>query len=333
MRNPVSADTTVGTQQKLPHNRTLRGHPVHRSRLFSSNVLVLYLFLVPALVATLLFSYLPMFSNYIAFLDYNFNKGWFGLGSRFVGFANFAKFLTDPKFYALMQRTLVYSVTMMALTFPLPLVIALMFNELRGAIFKRTIQTISYVPHFVSWVTVSGLVYLFLSSDRSGLVNNLIQFFNPNAQRVSFMGYAKNFLPLMVITEIWKEAGWGTILYLAALATIEPQLYEAARVDGAGRFRCLWHVTLPGLMPTMSILLIFALGGLFGTNFDQVFNMQNRAIRMDTNTIGVYVYYQGMESGNYAYSAAVGLFQGLISFILIMSTNAVTKRLNNVGII
>lgn len=297
------------------------------------NIRVLYLFLVPAIALTFIFAYLPMFSNYIAFLDYDFNKGWFGFGSKFVGFDNFSKFLNDPKFYKLVGRTVLYSVTMMIATFPAPLLLALMLNELRGERFKRIVQTSSYIPHFVSWVTVAGLFYMFLTVDATGLINNIRQLFDPGAERISFMQDSKNFLPLLVISEVWKETGWGTILYLAALTGIDPQQYEAAQVDGASRFQRLRFITLPGLVPTMCILLIFSLSGLVATNFDQVFNMQNKMIRLDTDTIGVYTYYQGLVSGQYAYSAAVGLFQGLVSFVLIMLTNATTKRLSNVGII
>nr|WP_240546109.1 ABC transporter permease subunit [Paenibacillus artemisiicola] len=221
----------------------------------------------------------------------------------------------------------------MVATFPAPLILALLLNELRGERFKKIVQTTSYIPHFVSWVTVAGLFYLFLTVDATGLVNNIRQFFDPGAERISFMQDAHNFLPVLVISEIWKETGWGTILYLAALTTIDPQQYEAAQVDGASRFQRLRYITLPGLVPTMCILLIFSLSGLLATNFDQVFNLQNKMIRLDTDTIGVYTYYQGLVSGQYSYSAAVGLFQGLVSFILIMATNATTKRLSNVGII
>jgi ABC-type polysaccharide transport system, permease component len=307
--------------------------PKKRQSIKAHNIHVLYLFLLPAIVLTFVFSYLPMFSNYIAFLDYDFNKGWFGFGSKFVGFDNFKKFLYDPNFYHLMGRTMLYSVTMMVATFTAPLVLALMLNELLSERFKRMVQTSSYIPHFVSWVTVAGLFYMFLTVDATGIVNNLRQLIDPDATRISYMQDAKNFLPVLVISEVWKETGWGTILYLAALTGIDPQQYEAAQVDGASRLQRLLYITLPGLTPTMCILLIFSLSGLFSTNFDQVFNMQNKMIRMETDTIGVYTYYQGLVSGQYAYSAAVGLFQGLISFILIMLTNAITKRLSNVGII
>ncbi|UVI33209.1 ABC transporter permease [Paenibacillus spongiae] len=314
-------------------NQNISVNPKRKKSLQKQNIWVLYVFLIPAVVLTLIFAYLPMFSNYIAFLDYDFNKGWFGFGSEFVGFDNFAKFLNDDKFYELMGRTLLYSVTMMVTTFPAPLILALLLNELRGRLFKKFVQTTSYIPHFVSWVTVAGLFYMFLTVDATGIVNNLRQLIDPSAERISFMQDASNFLPVLVISEVWKETGWGTILYLAALSGIDPQQYEAAQVDGANRFQRLLYITLPGLIPTMCILLIFQLSGLFATNFDQVFNMQNKMIRLDTDTIGVYTYYQGLVSGQYSYSAAVGLFQGVISFILIMLTNYTTKRLSNVGII
>ncbi|WP_054027343.1 ABC transporter permease [Bacillus sp. FJAT-28004] len=321
----------MDTFKSTMHDGTL--NQKKRKSLKAHNIHVLYLFLLPAIVLTVIFAYLPMFSNYIAFLDYDFNKGWFGFGSKFIGFDNFEKFLNDPGFYQLMGRTLLYSVTMMLATFPAPLILALMLNELRSERFRKLVQTSSYIPHFVSWVTVAGLFYMFLTVDPTGLVNNIRQLIDPEATRISYMQDSNNFLSVLVISEVWKETGWGTILYLAALTSIDPQQYEAAQVDGASRFQRLLYITLPGLVPTMCILLIFSLSGLFATNFDQVFNLQNKMIRLDTDTIGVYTYYQGLVSGQYAYSAAVGLFQGLIAFVLIMVTNYTTKRLSNVGII
>lgn len=306
------------------------GRKVRSPRLKFANIQVLYLFLAPALLLTLIFGYLPMFSNIIAFMDYKITNPMFGLASPFVGFKWFS-FLKEGWFYEIAGRTVLYSFMTLLFGFPASLILALLFNELRSQVFKKVVQTISYVPNFVSWVTTAGLVYLFLSVDSTGLVNNIAQsvFHLP---RQSFMQNPNAFLPILIVTNLWKNVGWGTILYMAALSTIDEQIYEAAEVDGAGRWAKLVHITLPGLIPTFCILLIFALGGLFSVNFDQVFNLQNSVIRQDVMTINLYTYYNGIVNGNYPISTAVGLFQGVVSFILIYSVNKVTRRLADTGI-
>lgn len=292
---------------------------------------MLYMFLVPAVLVVFLFQYLPMFSNYIAFLDYKFNNGWFGLASPFVGFKNFA-FITQPSFWTLVGRTLLYSVTILFFSFPGPLILALLLNEIQFSNFKKFVQTVSYIPHFVSWVTVAGLFYLFLSTDRSGIVNNIMENLF-NKPRVSYMQDSSYFLLFLVVSQVWKEIGWGTILYLAALTTVDPQLYEASMVDGATRWQRCLYITLPSLMSTTSIILIFSCGSIFSSNFDQVFNMQNVQIRSQTDTINVHTYYRGVINQQYSYAAAVGLFQGLVSFVLVMLTNTLSKSLTDTGII
>lgn len=294
------------------------------------SIWMLYAFLVPAVVLTFLFNYLPMISNYIAFLDYDITNGWMGFGSPFVGLKNFS-FLQDPWFYELAGRTVLYSFVGIVAGFPAPLVIALLLNELKNIKFKKFVQTVSYIPHFVSWTTIAGLLYIFLSTDTTGLVNNIkIALFG--GERYLYMQDSFLFLPIATISGIWKELGWGTILYLAAITGIDPQQYEAAEVDGATRWQRMLHVTLPGLIPTLCILLIFSLGGLFTTNFDQIFNLQNDVIREATNTINVYTYYAGVRGQQYSLSTAVGLFQGLVSFVLISLTNYATKKLSEVAL-
>lgn len=305
---------------------------VHKERLrwsFFRRCIPLYIFLLPACCIVILFQYLPMFSNYMAFLDYDFNQGWFGMASPFVGLANF-DFVITSSFWTMAGRTVLYSFTLMLFSFPLSLVLALLINEVRNETFKKVVQTLTYVPHFVSWVTVAGLFYLFLSTDRSGLVNNILELFGK--ERYSYMQDANYFLPFLVISQTWKEIGWGTIIYLASLAGIDPQMYEAAMVDGASRWKQCWHITLPCLLPTTSVLLIFALGKMFTSNFDQIFNMQNSLIRSKTDTLNIHTYYRGVVYQQYAYAAAVGLFQGLISLLLVLATNYATKKLSDTGV-
>ncbi|RAP76582.1 ABC transporter permease [Paenibacillus montanisoli] len=296
-----------------------------------SSQFILHVFLLPAVVLTLLFNYLPMFSNVIAFMEYDIFAGWMGLGSKWVGFDNFA-FLQEDWFYELAMRTLFYSASMLLFSFPASLILALLLNELRNQTFKKFAQTISYVPHFVSWVTVASLIYIFLSVDISGLVNNLkVALFG--GERILYMQQSEYFLPVMIISQVWKEIGWGSILYLAAISTIDPQLYEAATVDGAGRWRQLLHITLPGLVPTTIVLMIFSLGGLFSGNFDQIFNLQNQVIQEKTNIISTYTYYRGVKGAEYSIATAVGLFSGVISFILLKIANFTGKKIGDTSII
>lgn len=291
---------------------------------------VLYLMLLPGMVLTFLFSYLPMFSNVIAFMDYSLFKGWMGLGSPWVGFENF-DFIDEPWFRELVVRTLYYNLGMLLFSFPASLILALLLNELRRQKLMKTIQSILYIPHFVSWVTVAGLFYIFLSIDVSGIVNNVLESAF-GAERKVFMQDPGLFLPVLIISQIWKEVGWGSILYLAAMTTINPQLYEAAEVDGAGRWKQMVHITMPTLVPTTVILLIFSLAGVIGGNFDQIFNLQNQVIQEQTNIINTFTYYRGIVEGRYSFAAAVGLFQGLVSFCLLYLANYAGKKASNTAI-
>ena len=291
---------------------------------------VLYFFLLPAVGFTFLFAYLPLFINVIAFMDYSLLKGWLGLGSPWVGFKWFQRFLTNPDFPVIAWRTITYSLVKLAFSFPAPIILALLLNELRSQAFKRTVQTISYLPFFVSWVTVSSLLYLFLSLSSTGLVNNALELLG--AKRIPFMSKARYFLPVLVVSDLWKGTGWGSIIYLAAIVSIEQQLYEAARIDGAGRWKQMRYITLPGIMPATVILLILTAGGIFNANFDQMFTLQNDVIRADTHVINTYSYYIGIESRKFSLGTAINLFQGVINFILVWTTNYLSKRIRGTGL-
>ena len=289
----------------------------------------LYIGLLPSFVLTLIFSYVPMFGNVIAFMDYKMFNGWMGLNSPFVGLKNFS-FVMDPVFWDLALRTIWYSVTGLIFGFPSSLILALLINEIRSLRFKRVVQTISYVPHFVSWITIASLIYIFVSIDEYGLINNImVALFG--GERISYMQHVEFFLPILIISGIWKGVGWGTIVYLASISGIDPTMYEAAQIDGAGRLKQVMYITMPSILPTTCILLIFSIGGLFSSNFEQIFALQNDVIRNQTNTINVYVYYKGLMEGKYSLSTAVGLFQGLISFILVRGSNFISKKVADIG--
>ena len=291
----------------------------------------LYIFIVPAIVVTILFSYLPMFSNIIAFMDYDIGKGWMGLSSPFVGLKWFEKIFTDPYFLSLIWRTFFYSVILLVVGFPSPLILALLINEVRSKTYKKVIQTVSYLPRFVSWVTMASLIYIFLSTDSAGIINNLKQLVF-GGERIIFFKDPANFPFILAISHLFKTTGWGSIIYLAAISSLDVQLYEAAKIDGAGRFKQFIHITFPGILPTTVIMIIFALGGLFSTGFDQIFNLQNRVIQTDTNTINTYSYYMGVRAGEYSTATAIGLFQGVVNCITLLMANYFSKKITKYGL-
>jgi putative aldouronate transport system permease protein len=291
----------------------------------------LYVFILPAVLVTFFFAYLPMFSNVVAFMDYDLTKGWFGLASPFVGLRWFVKIFRDPSFYQLVWRTLFYSVVVLVFTVPAPFILAMLINEVGSSAFKRTVQTISYLPHFISWVTVASLMYLFLSTDTSGIVNDIKQIVF-GGQRIIFMKYPANFPWLLMVSSTFKETGWGSIVYLAAIASLDVELYEAAMIDGAGRWKQFRYITFPGVLPTTMILVIFAMAGLLSSNFDQIYNLQNPIIQMDTNTINMYTYYEGVTGRHYSIAAAVGLFQGAVNCLMLLTANKVSKMLTEYGL-
>jgi putative aldouronate transport system permease protein len=291
---------------------------------------VLYLLLLPAIGFTFVFYYMPMAMNVVAFMDYKITAGWLGLGSKWVGFYQFKRFLTDPDFYNVALRTVVYAVAKLAFSFPAPIILALLLNELRNEAYKRTVQTISYLPFFVSWVTVGGLIYMFLSVSSSGIINNVIEAFG--GKRILFMSKPQYFLPVLVVSTLWKGVGLGSIIYLATIASIEQQLYEAARIDGANRWKQLRFITLPGIMPAVIILLILNAGSLFSADFDQMINLQNGVIQLDTDVINTYSFYVGVMQRRYAEGTAISLFQAVINFALVWCTNLVAKKVRGAGL-
>lgn len=291
---------------------------------------VLYLMLLPAVGFTLVFSYLPMAMNVIAFMDYKLTSGWLGLGSRWVGFANFKRFLGDPVFYEVTLRTVAYAAAKLAISFPAPIILALLLNEVRNQAFKRTVQTIAYLPYFVSWVTVAGLIYMFLSISSTGIINSGIAFLG--GKKILFMSRSRYFLPVMLFGTVWKGVGLGSIIYLATIASIEQQLYEAARIDGAGRWKQLLNITIPGIMPAIIILLILNAGSIFSADFDQMVNLQNDVIQTDTDVINVYSFHVGVAQRRYGLGTAISLFQAVINFTLVWLTNFVAKKVRGTGL-
>ena len=290
----------------------------------------LYLFLAPAILATLIFAYLPMFTNYIAFTKYVPYHGWMGMASEFIGLDNFKELLSNADFWRIVGRTIYYSALITVVTFPASIIFALLLNEVRNMAYKRTVQTVSYLPHFVSWVTIASLFYLFMSTDTVGIINNIRELFG--FERVSIMADSGNFPIVLALSSLYKGLGWGSIIYLAAISGVDPQLYEAARIDGASRFQQALNITIPTILPTIALMLVMSMGSLFGSNFDQVFNLQNTLIAPDTNTIATYSYTVTLVKSRFAAGATIGLFQGAVNAVFLLGSDKLSKKLSGYGL-
>ena len=281
---------------------------------------------IPVFLWYLIFCYLPMFGISIAFFDYNISRGFFN--SPFIGLKYFKEFLTGFYAWRVIRNTLVISVMNLIFSFPMPILLALLLNEVRHNIFKRTIQTLSYLPYFISAVVVCGMLVSFTAKD--GLFNNIIAMFG--GTRTSFLLDPKYFRRLYVGMGVWQNAGWGAIIYLAALAGIDQELYEAATIDGANRFRQFLHVTLPGVAPTIIIMLILRMGQMMSEGAEKIILLYNPSTYETADTIASFVYRRGIVEANYSYGTAVSLFNAVINLILLTTTNYISRRVSDTSL-
>lgn len=286
----------------------------------------LYLMLLPAAAILLFFSYGPMPGLIMAFQDFSIFRGF--LDSEWVGLENFLAIFSQTKFVTAILNTIMVSLLSLLITFPAPIILALLINEIKNKFFKRFVQTVSYLPHFLSWISVVGLVQLLFAKD--GLVNDLLVFLGAE-ERIMFLAQQGSFIWFIVGTTLWKEVGWGTIVHLANLTSINPDLYEAAEIDGAGYFSKLRYITIPHMLPTVIILLIFQLGKLFQSNFDLIYGLQNPFI--DFEVISTIIYQTGIKSGNYSMSTAIGFIEGLIALVLVLGANKLSKKVSGSGLL
>jgi len=281
----------------------------------------LYLMFFLPFLYFVIFKYGPMFGLLIAFKDYNVFEGvW---GSKWVGFAHFKAFLSDEYFWKLVRNTVVINIYMLIFYFPAPIILALLLNEVRHSLFKKAVQSISYLPHFLSTVVVCGMIVNLLSSE--GLVNRIIQFFG--GERIPFLMLPEWFRTIYVSSEIWQRVGWGSIIYLAALTGIDPHLYEAAKMDGANRRQQAWYITLPGIAPVISILFLLTLGEIMSVGFEKILLLYNGSTYETADVISTYVYRRGLVGADFSYGAAVGMFQSVIALILIYLANRGARRM------
>ena len=279
------------------------------------------LLLLPALVIFVLFRYIPMAGIVIAFKKYTIAGGLFG--SPWVGFTYFERLFDSEKFYQVLWNSIRISFLKIAIGFPGPIIFALLLNEVRQTAWKKSFQTISYLPHFVSWVVVGGIVRDVLSVH--GVVNGMMGFFG--AEPRLFLQEMHSFLPIVITSMIWKNIGWGSIIYLAAITSIDPDLYEAAEIDGAGRVRRMWHITLPSITHVIIILFLLRIGNILEAGFDQIFNLYNPLVYDVADIIDTYVYREGISGFQYSLTAAASLFQNVVGLMLLLMVNVVTRRM------
>ncbi len=292
---------------------------------FKRNSLI-YIMLIPIVVYYIIFKFGPMFGLSIAFMDYKPARGF--LGSNFVGLKHFKNFFTNYYFGRLMKNTIRISVCSL-MTFPAPIILALLLNELKSRHFSKIVQTITYIPHFISTVVICGIIVKLTSS--SGAITAILHDLF-GVEKISLLNKPSNFIPIYVISDLWQTIGWNSIIYLSALVAIDQELYDAAKVDGAGRFQQVLHVTIPCLLPTIIIMLILKMGKIFDVGYEKIMLLYNPAIYETADVINTYVYRKGLIDAQYSYSSAVGLFNSIVSLFLVTLTNKISKKLNGTSL-
>lgn len=290
---------------------------------------LLYVLLSGAIVWAVVFEYVPMLGIWMAFQDFDIFKGI--LGSPFAGFKHFAAIVQTPALSGAVVNTVLYSSVKLVFGFPLTILLALLLHEIRWTVFKRVVQTISYLPHFLSWIAVASLAYAFF--ELYGPYNDLrALLYGAETERVNILMDVKYFLGLIFFSSVFKEIGWGTIIFLAAISGVDPHLYEAATVDGCGRLRQVFYVTLPSILPTIMIVFILSAGGILNANFEQIIGLQNLYTQQQTEVINTIVYKYGLQQGNFSLATAFGLLQGVVSFLILCAVNALSKKVSQIGI-
>jgi putative aldouronate transport system permease protein len=316
------------TENGVTANESVTPHPPTKRKNsgFWRSVLqqkYLYLMSIPFVIWAFIFSYLPLWGWIMAFQNYKPAKS-FG-EQKWVGLDNFKELFQDERFYLVLRNTLAMSILGLIVGFVVPILFAVFLNELRGSVFKRTVQTVSYLPHFVSWVVVGGIVYKTLSID-GGIVNDLLLWLNVIDEPIQFMAQGKYFWGIVTGADIWKETGWNAIIYLAAITGIDKELYEAAKVDGAGRVKQMFNITLPGIRSTVMVLLIMNIGHLVGIGFEKQFQLQNNLVTDYSEVLDLYALKYGIQIMRFSYGTAISMFTSVVSVILLFTANGLMKK-------
>lgn len=286
----------------------------------------IYLMLIPVILYYVVFKYGPMFGNIIAFQNFKVTRGVFG--SDFVGFKHFIAFFNDIFFLRVLKNTLTISISSLIFAFPLPIIFALLLNEIRNLKFKKCVQTITYMPHFISTVIISSMILSYVAPN--GVINALLQ--NLGMDKVPFMTDPQYFVGVYIVSNVWQNLGWSSIIYISALSGIDTELYEAAAVDGANRWKQTIHITIPGILPTISIMLIMQIGSLLSVGYEKILLLYNPAIYESADVISTYVYRKGILGAEFSFSSAVGMFNSVINFILLVFANWFSKKFQGSGL-
>lgn len=288
---------------------------------------LLYLMIFPGLIYFIVFKYFPMGGLVIAFQDY---QPFLGItGSPWVGIKHFIRLFTEPTFFMLLRNTLILFALNIVIFFPMPIILALMLNEVRNKYFKNAVQTIIYIPHFMSWVIIVSITYVFLTLD-GGIINEFIV--SLGGKKISFLTSPEWLRTIYIGQIIWKELGWSTIIYLAAITVVDPQLYEAAEMDGAARLRKTWHITLPAIRPVIITLLILKIGSTLDLGFEHMYLLLNSLNREVAEIFDTYIYTAGLKNGQLSFSTTVGLFKGVVGLVLVMASNKLAKKMGEDGV-
>jgi putative aldouronate transport system permease protein len=289
----------------------------------------LLLIMAPGILYYVIFRYVPMYGVIIAFKDFSIYDGIFGSPwASDYGFGHFIELFRQPVFYRILKNTVLLSVYSLLFSFPAPIILALCLNEVKNRLWRSSVQTVSYLPHFISTVVICGMITNFLSMN--GIVNQLMSFLG--FEKKQFLLYPEYFRTIFVISEIWQKTGWNSILYMAALSQINPELYEACKIDGANRFQKIIYINIPGIIPTALILFILSVGGLMNVGFEKVLLLYNPNIYDTADVIGTYVYRRGILGAEFSFTTAVGLFQSVIGFILVVLANTAARKVNDVSL-
>jgi len=289
----------------------------------------LWIMVIPAVIVILIFNYIPMYGVQLAFRDFNFAKGL--TGGKWVGLKYFNQYFNSPMFFTTIKNTFVIAATSIVFGFPAPILMAILFNQIRRQNIKRFLQTIVYVPYFISTVVMVALIFI-LCSPNNGVVSHALKAVGLIGQNVNLVGNRNTFVPLYVISGIWQSCGWNSVIYFAALSSVDSQLYDAAKIDGANRLGIIWHVELPVLVPTIIILLILTMGGLLAVGFEKVFLMQNALNITVSEVISTYTYKIGLASNQFSLGSAIGLFNTGVNFVFLMLTNIVAKKTSDISL-
>lgn len=289
----------------------------------------LWVMLLPAMLYILIFCYVPMYGVQLAFREYDFMAGI--TGGKFVGMKYFNQYFNSPMFWTTLKNTFVIAATSIIVGFPAPIILAMVINQLRSKKWKKAVQTTVYIPYFISMVVMVSMMNVMLANN-SGVISNLLKSLHIIKQDINLLGSASAFVPVYVLSGVWQSMGWNSIIFIAALSSVDTQLYDACKIDGANRFQTMIHIDFPAIMPTVIILLIMNMGNILNVGFDKVYLMQNSLNLGASQVISTYVYSVGIKSSQFSFGAAVGLFNTLINFIFLLVTNHIAKRVSGTGL-